>query len=153
MVAITNIIASATNNPVTTNGVTTTNATTGFVTTESEVTYFTNHTYVVEPIDCLSTPAGTGLYQGIGRVQFVRADFDSLIGQFFQPITNEYTMVTVTNSQPITQYIQRVVTAPDFEFSAADLAPGPAVVPGYATYEYSLTFDQANILPGLAGPG
>jgi hypothetical protein len=153
VVAITNIIASATNNPVTTNGVTTTNATTGFVTTQSEVTYFTNHTYVVEPIDCLSTAAGTGLYQGIGRVQFVRADFDSLIGQFFQPITNEYTMVTVTNSQPITQYIQRVVTAPDFEFSAADLAPGPAAVPGYATYEYSLTFDQANILPGLAGPG
>lgn len=136
----TNVIASATN-------------TAGFVTSQSIVTSFTPHTYVVEPITCLSTPGTVGLRQGIGKVQFVRADFDSLLGQFFQPITNNYTMVAVTNSQPVTQFFQRVVTAPDFTFSAADLASGPAAIPAVFTLSRNVNFDQTQILPGLAGPG
>jgi hypothetical protein len=151
----TNIIASATNSATTSsNGVVTTNATTGFVTTESIVTAFTNHTYMVEPITCSSTPAPRGKYQGIERVQFVREDVDDLTGQYIIPVTNEYTMVVVTDDgKPVTQYIQRVVTAPDFLFSAADLASGPGAAPVVSSYSRNINFDQANILPGLAGPG
>jgi hypothetical protein len=94
-----------------------------------------------------------GFYQGIKNVKFVQAPFDSLLGQFFQPVTNTFTMVLVTNSQPVTQYFQRVVTAPDFTFSAADLASGPGAGPVVPTFSRGITFDQTHILPGLAGPG
>jgi hypothetical protein len=134
----TNVIASATN------------ATTGFVTSQSIVTSFTSHTYVVVPITCGSTPAATGLYQGIENVKFVRANFDSLIGQFFQPITNYYTMVFVTNSQPVTETFQRVVIAPDILLNADDFIAGNTF-DGSASR--NINFDVGNVLPGLAGPG
>jgi hypothetical protein len=63
-------------------------------------------------------------------------------------------MVMVTNSQAVLQTFQRVVTAPDFVFSAADLAAGPGVYPpGASVYARNVNFDQRNALPGLAGPG
>jgi hypothetical protein len=138
VVYTTNVIASATNPD-------------GSSTTISQVTSFTNHTLEVRP--CNFAPSPTALYQGIGKMQFVRANFDSLLGQFFQPVTNTYTMVSVTNSHPVTLTFQRVVTTPDFLFSAQDLdvtTPYPIPV---AFLDIPLNFDQANILPGLAGPG
>ncbi len=150
----TNIIASATNSATTSsNGVVTTNATTGFVTTQSIVTAFTSHTYVVEPINCSSAAAPAGLYQGDGKIQFIRLDYDSLIGQFVHPITNYFTKVLVTNSQPVTQYFQRVVTAPDFIFSASDMATVTGNGFSVDADARNVNFDQGNILPGLAGPG
>ena len=140
VVRTTNVIASATNAA-------------GFVATETIITLFTNHTFVVSPITCTGT--GTGLYEGIEKVQFVRADFDSLLGQFFQPVTTDYTMTAITNSKTVIQGFQRVVTAPDFLFSAEDLASGANGV-GQIGAELglrNLNFDQANVLPGLAGPG
>jgi hypothetical protein len=131
----TNIIASATN-------------TAGFVATESIVTLFTNHTFVVRPIVCAGT--GTGLYEGIEKVQFVRADFDSLLGQFFQPITTDYNMVGITNSRIVVQGFQRVVTAPDILLTAAD---DIAANTFDGTVTRNINFDEGNVLPGLAGPG
>jgi hypothetical protein len=94
------------------------------------------------------------LYQGIENVKFARADFDSLLSQFFQPVTNNYTMVVVTNSQAVTQHFQRVVTAPDILFSAADLALGAAAIPFNGTVERSTpNYGVGNIGAGLAGPG
>src|SRR5208282_5620333 len=61
------------------------------------ISYFTNYAFVVQP--CTLGTNGQGLYQGIGKMQFVKTTFDSLLGQFYQPITNQYTMVLVTNSQ------------------------------------------------------
>ncbi|MGH7951406.1 MAG: Ig domain-containing protein [Limisphaerales bacterium] len=149
VVITTNIITSATNTV-------STNVLNGFVGTESTITYFTNHTYVVQPIFCNQITNATGLYQGIEHVQFVRANFDALLGQYFQPITNDYTMVAVdTNSQPVTQYFQRIVTAPDVLFSADDLASGPSwsIHPVNASFFRNINFDQSNVLPGEAGPG
>jgi hypothetical protein len=130
VVRTTNVIASATNAA-------------GAVSSETIITLFTNHTFVVSPITCTGT--GTGLYEGIEKVQFVRADFDSLLGQTFQPITTDYTMTAITNSQAFIQRFQRTVTAPDVLSSAADL--------GTLLGSRNLNFSQANILPGLAGPG
>src|SRR6202034_2438902 len=99
----------------------------GFVGSESIVTLFTNRTFVVRPIVCAA--ASTALYEGIQKIQFVRADFDSLLGRLFQPITSDYTMTTVTNSRTQMQRFQRVVTAPDILLSALDLAsPTPPVI-------------------------
>jgi hypothetical protein len=140
VVVNTNVITLATNT-------TTTNAV-GFVGSVSVVTYFTNHTFLVQPINCLASATNPpGLYEGIGQVQFVEADYDSLLGQFFRPVTNNYTMTMVTNSQTVVQHFRRVVTAPDFLFTAVDSGTAPLLV------TRNLNFNQANILAGLAGPG
>jgi hypothetical protein len=136
--ATTNLITEATNSA-------------GFFYSQSLVIFATNHIFVVYP--CALTAPTPALYQGIGKMQFVRANFDSLLGQFFQPITNTYAMVSVTNSRPVRLTLQRVLTAPDFLFSARDLdvtTPYPIPV---AFLDIPLAFDQGNILPGLAGPG
>jgi hypothetical protein len=140
----TNVIASATNNAASaTNNV-------GFVTTQTVITAFTSHTYVVEPVNCPLTPAATGLYEGIENVKFVRENFDSLIGQFFQPVTNFYTMNVVTNSQLATQTFQRVVTAPDIVMNADNFIAGNTF---NGTVSRNINFNVGNVLPGLAGPG
>jgi hypothetical protein len=142
-----------TNVVFTTNTVTAT-ATNGDQFSQATISSFTNHTFQIQPDTCTSQAGTTGLRQGIERVQFVRANFDSLLGQFFQPITNYYTMTGVTNSQLVTQYFQRVVTAPDILFTAADLAAGAAGVPFNGSVERTTpNYDVGNVLPGLAGPG
>ncbi|HEX3857366.1 MAG TPA: hypothetical protein VHY30_08730 [Verrucomicrobiae bacterium] len=137
----------------TTNVLTTATNANGFVDSQSIITSFTNRQFLAQPVICGTVAASTGLYPGIENMKFVKSSFDSLLGQFFQPITNNYTMVFVTNSQAMLQHFQRVVTTPDFTFSAADLVPGPGVIPSVPTFQRNLNFDQANVLPGLAGPG
>ena len=147
VVAITNVIAQATNTYSTGNGTSNT-----FVGSQSIVTYFTNHTYLVQPVNCSQSTPGAGLYGGVQKIQFVRANFDSLIGQFFRPVTNTYTMTLITNSQAVVQSFQRVVTQPDIVLSAND-EPLTSQLPTYSAFSRSIAFDQGNILPNLAGPG
>jgi hypothetical protein len=113
---------------------------------------FTNHTFLIQPVTCPSNPVA--LYQGIERVQFVRADFDSLLGSSAPAITNTWMMNEITNGTVHTRTMQRVVTQPDILFAAADLAPGPAVFPvrsfGYARNN---PFNMSLVTNGLAGPG
>jgi len=150
-----------TNVVVTTNVIVTSSNLSGYPYSQSIIIYSTNHAYWVEPIICASSgvvgvsnnvPA---LYQGIKKIQFVRANYDSLVGQYFQPITNIYTMVMVTNFQAVNQTFQRVVTTPDFLFNAVDGSPGPTS--GSAIigdpYGRNINFNMANIPSGLAGPG
>jgi hypothetical protein len=150
----------ATNVTTTTNFLFAASNSAGFFTSQSLVIYSTTHVYVVQwPICSTAVTGGAtngpGLREGIEKMRFVRANYDSLLGQFFQPITNTFTTVLVTNSQAVNQTFQRVVTMPDFIFSAADLATGPSSTPHPVVYTFSrnLNFDQSNILPGLAGPG
>jgi len=118
---------------------------------------YTNHSLLIQPILCQTVAAGSGLRPGIEKVNFVRADFDSLLGQFFQPITNTFTAVLITNSQAVNQRFQRVVTAPDIVFDAADIVAGPnnpsPPNPYVTAIDRGVNFDQANALRGLAGPG
>jgi hypothetical protein len=62
-------------------------------------------------------------------------------------------MVLISGSKAQSQTFQRVVTTPDFVFAAADLAAGPAAGLTVPWYRRNLNFNQANIYPGLAGPG
>jgi hypothetical protein len=136
----------------TTNLVSTATNANGFVDTVSTVTSFTPHQFLVQQTNCVNSTPATGLYEGIEKVQFVRANYDSLIGQFFQPVTNTYTMTMVTNSQTVVQRFQRIATAPDILLTAED-EPLTTALPFYNSFGRSISFDQANVLPNLAGPG
>jgi hypothetical protein len=84
------------------------------------VTFFTNHIVVYLPVNCPTDPAGT--FGGVEKIRFIRRDYDSLINQAWDPVTNDYTVVELTNSTIIPRHMQRAVPRPDFLFTAADLA-------------------------------
>ncbi|MBI4658937.1 MAG: hypothetical protein HY735_08845 [Verrucomicrobia bacterium] len=96
------------------------------------------------------------LRPGVDKITFVRANFDSLLGQFF---TNNvvYADSYVTNGFIRQQLVQRTVTQPDILFSAADLG----IDPGGNPYQFDrlLSFvnnEAQNSAPGgtaLGGPG
>jgi len=145
----TNLIAVATNAPGTTN-------VNGQFFSQSIVTYFTNTVFVINPVLCPSN--SVALRQGIEKISFVRRDYDSLLHRFFYPITNNYTLFAVTNNTLIPQHVQRVILAPDFLMTAADVGetdPGNNLAPGWFLFP-TITFDATNVptaYPGLAGPG
>jgi hypothetical protein len=120
---------------------------------QTTVSSYTNSTFLIQPSTCATAPAPAALRQGVERVAFIRANYDSLLGQFFQPLTNYYTMVMITNSQMKTEYYQRVVVRPDILIEAQDLASGSSALPVVGSIGRNLNFDQSQILPGLAGPG
>jgi len=140
VIATTNLIASGTS------------LTSSALTTRSLVTYFTNH--ILEVLPCNLVPPTPRLYGGVQKIQFVRANFDNLLSQTFTPVTNTYTMVTVTNGQALRQTFQRIVTQPDFLMTSSDFAPGPSTGPafGQVPYNRTITFDQTQA-GTHAGPG
>lgn len=140
VVAVTNNLISATNG--------------GLSLTENLITFFTNHIYVVAP--CTLIPVTNALYQGVGRIQFVRADFDNLLGQTWTPRTNTFTTYVVAGGRPVPQTLQRVVTVPDFTFSSQDIAAGPSAGPGFFPVSDAtspMVFDETHVNGGSAGPG
>jgi hypothetical protein len=160
VVAVTNILGTVTNSV---------GFTTNIIST-SVVTFSTNH--VLSVIICNVSTNGTtnsssvvGNLQGIGRVQFVRVsdgNYNYLTKQFYNPVTNQYSMVVTRNGQASTVTFQRVVTAPDFVFAAKDmeLGSGGAYWHNVGYYRTDLNFNESNIgtVPGpggtsLAGPG
>lgn len=157
VVVTTNVIfstAGSTNaTTITTTNVTTATNLASYFYSQSLVTYSTNVVFVVHPVTCSQNSVAPELTEGIENIKFVFSSFDSLVGQFFQPITNFYTVVTVTNSQAVTQQFERIITTPDFLLDAFDGASGPSAPPGAEFGARSLTFDTANVLPLLAGPG
>lgn len=96
------------------------------------------------------------LRPGVDKLTFVKANFDSFLGQFF---TNNvvYSDSYATNGALRQQLVQRTVTSPDILFSAADLGLDPAGIP--FLYNRVLTFqnnEAQNSAPGgtaLGGPG
>ena len=152
-VLYTNVVKTTNSLTVLNTNVVTSSNTTTYSYSQNLVISFTNYAYRANPVDCVQSTNGPALYEGIENMKFMKSSYDSLLGQYFQPITNNYTMVTVVNSQAKQQKLQRVVTQPDFLFSAADLATGPDAIPIVFSFSRNVNFDQANVLPGLAGPG
>jgi len=137
----TNVVVSATNLPP---GITNAQSY-----TQTVITYWTNHVFTYYPVDCLGT--NVSLKQGIDRFTFAKTSYDSLLGRFYQPITNLYTLVTVTNNgQLVTNWYRRVVFKPDFLFSAQDTTDNAGL--GLRTGTYP-NFNTNNEGFGLAGPG
>jgi hypothetical protein len=123
--------------------------------TRIEIDYQTNHVFFVHPVLC--TPGTVALRGGVEKVSFQRHDMDSLLGRFFEPITNDYTLNILTNNEIQVQRFRRVVTAPDILIAAGDGAlnafpridpvdRGPLSEPAFNT-------TQINTNSGVAGPG
>ena len=146
VVASTNIILTATNLIANTNI-----ANTLLGLTQSLVTYFTNHAFVVLPVSC--TASNVAAYGGVEKITFIRRDFDSLFGRFFFPITNEYVLHTVTNFTVYPQRVSRIVTRPDFLITAADLTAGPEQIPASPAVARAISFNTNSENFLLAGPG
>ncbi len=74
------------------------------------------------PVVSTNTGIGAGdttaLRSGIDQLKFVRHDYDSLMGTFFQGLTNNFTVQVVTNSGVVNQSFSRAVLQPDMIFSA-----------------------------------
>ena len=138
--------------PIPTNNISTsTNYTPPTILSQYSLTYFTNHTFRVQPVTCGTATPAAGWYQGVEKMQFVRADYDSLLGQNFRPVTNYYSMVMVDTNGLKTINLQRVVTAPDIRISAQDYTP---VLPNFTTYGASQpTFTPDTGYGTAAGPG
>jgi len=143
--AITNVTLASTNFDGDTNGLSY---------SRSTVTFFTNHVYVVHPCDRLT---GTvGLRQGMDYFKFVRQNYDSLLGRYYEPITNKYTLVGVTNSTAVPQTFERVSFEPDFLFSAEErMVPDQAWLGvGFRTIpHYNTDNIPTNNVEAVAGPG
>ena len=114
VVYTTNLITSAATNAITAvgTGAGTTYTNAGYSYTQSLITWYTNYVYVAYPVTCAATAGAPAMFQGIGHVQFVREDYDSLLGQFIAPVTFAYTMTYLTNSSLHTANFTRTVAAP-----------------------------------------
>lgn len=122
----------------------------------------TNYTVLVAPCEFANGGGGTnsdvGDYQGIEKVQYVRIpdnNYDYQTGQFYQPVTDNYSMVLMGNGQMNTVRFQRVVTRPDFLFMGENLTTGGGnVIPGFSTLSRTTpNFINSRTAAGLAGPG
>jgi hypothetical protein len=116
-------------NTLVTNLVTYTNLGTAdyYESSQSIVRYFTNQILTAYPVNC--PDAITSLFEGIEKVTFVRRDFDSLLGQFFEPVTNNYVLTEITNNVRVNRFVERAITSPDFLFTADDLVSDPTANP------------------------
>ncbi len=119
---------------------------------QTVISVYTNHNLQVQPWTCTLTAEGARLREGIQKIQFVRANYDSYLGQFFQPITNYYTMVVVTNSQEVPETFQRVVTQPDILLAAND-EPLTSALPFYGSFGRCISFDHGQCPAGPRRPG
>jgi hypothetical protein len=140
---VTNVIIS----PVT--NLTVTATTTNYTSFERDyIVYLTNHILVTYPISCdAATPM---VYQGVEKITFVERVYDSLLNRFFAPITNQYTLNSVTNYEIVPLRIQRVVTQPDFLLVAQDTLAAPPLSIEVRTPP---AFNSTYIIPNLNGPG
>jgi hypothetical protein len=86
------------------------------------VTFATNNTLLYLPVTCPID--ALGIRGGMDQIQFVRRDYDAITGQVWDPVTNDYTLVEIneTNHTSALRHFQRVVPQPDFLFTAADLS-------------------------------
>src|SRR6266542_5433782 len=91
---------------------------------------------------------------GVDKVTFVRQPFDALLARFL-PMTNQFVDHYITNGAVEQQHVERVVSQPDFLFTAADLQTGAPAVVHFARTGTSNWVNNAvlNGRPSAGGPG
>ncbi len=98
------------------------------------------------------------LKAGISSLEMVRADYDSLVGVFFNPLTVRFSETVLTNDRPRSQSLTRTVLQPDIIFNAADLqgADASSAIPQVAISGTG-NWNNSDALDGTtgddAGPG
>jgi len=92
---------------------------------------------------------------GVNKITLIREALDSILGEFFSPVTNFYTDSYVSNNVLMHQQLVRVTSRPDFLFAAADLNPGKPFVPFCSRTGTTNWINNAalNGNPSGAGPG
>jgi hypothetical protein len=91
---------------------------------------------------------------GVDKITFLRHPFDAALAQFL-PMTNQFTDNYITNGAVQPQHVERVVSRPDFLFTAADLQSGSPTVVRFARSGTSNWVNNAvlNGRPSAGGPG
>ncbi len=107
----------------------------------------------------------TGLRPGIGKVNFQKVEFDSLLyTALSRPVTNRFVDVVITNAVVTNQLVERIVTFPDILFTAADLGTigntsSPRIYARTAVQGRWINNGGTNFIPGTGpvvapgGPG
>ncbi len=92
----------------------------------------------------------TALRPGIGKVNYQRVDFDSLLNTTRQPYQVTWTDRYLTNGVMRAQQVSRLITRPDIVFRAADLGTQP-LVPFF--FLRTIQFENDSALNTVAGGG
>lgn len=140
--AFTNLVYASTNaaggsNTVPTGG--------SLVLSQSVVYVYKDYILAARPVTCVTNTVG--LRRGMERMTFVRRDYDSMLGRYWEPVTNQYSRMGITNSTEALQRFRRVVSAPDFLIQADSETVYPSAI------SRTITFDESTKMPNLAGPG
>jgi hypothetical protein len=114
-------------------------------------TNFLGSNVVITNIVGTNNIATAGLRGGIDKIRFQQVFFDSILGQGFTPITNQYIdRVTSTNSQLVNQVVRRPILAPDIILTVEDIYPNIISRTTTATW---INNDIINGVSALGGPG
>lgn len=90
---------------------------------------------------------------GVEKIIFVRQQYDSSLDSYI-PITNQYTDTYMSNDTVMHQSLERIVTQPDFLFSADESVAGYGIAPAYTRTGTSNWWNSARIAGTTnAGPG
>lgn len=61
---------------------------------------------------------------GVEKIEFIKVEYDSIVGGFMTPFTNNYTETIYVNGRPILQSVARPISSPNIIFDAADITGG-----------------------------
>lgn len=115
------------------------------VLSQSVVYVYKDYILAARPVTCETNTVG--LRRGMERTTFIRRDYDSMLGRYWEPVTNQYSRMGITNSTEMLQRFRRVATAPDFLLQADSETANPQAI------LRTITFDESTKMPNLAGPG
>lgn len=114
-------------------------------------TFSTNRVFEVYPVELLAPTNTVALRPGVEKLNFVRVDYEALLGTNFNAITNEYIDTIITQTGIVQQVVCRTSSRPDIIFNVEDLG---RFVNGNRTDTQSWDNNDAiNGLEGHAGPG
>ncbi len=99
-----------------------------------------------------STFVNLALRPGIEKVTFLRQQVDPNSGQPI-PVTNQFTDTYISNNTAMHQSLERIVTQPDFLFSAAELGVPFGAERGYSRTGTSNWWNSAGANTNQTGPG
>jgi hypothetical protein len=66
----------------------------------------------------LNSYVDLALRAGVDKIIFVRQDYDALTGEAYVPLTNDFIDAYMTNNTLVHQQLERIISKPDFVFSA-----------------------------------
>ncbi len=88
---------------------------------------------------------------GLSNIKMVRADYDALLGVFFEPIVERFQETILTNDRAQIRSLTREITTPDIIFDARDLQGGAATDVWFSVATGSPAWLNSDALDGITG--